>query len=124
VGHSRFIWWVDEKPSSIEVGVLLKLYLSGATADCQWDEPGGRWMVGLPGKVAVTWLGSPDMCAKYGIEPRDDPKCYPEERWFEVWVDEECCDVITRAMDDFTNAVATGFAKLVARRWQGRYEAG
>jgi hypothetical protein len=44
------------------------------------------------------------------------------ERWFEVWVGQDCIDVITRMMDEVTNNIAQGFAKLCARWWEGEIE--
>ncbi len=44
------------------------------------------------------------------------------ERWFEVFADSEQFDVITREMDEITNAIANGFAQLAARLWDGKVE--
>ncbi len=51
-------------------------------------------------------------------------RSFPEEahRWFEVHLGSDNIDVITRRQDEFTNAVAHGFAALVARFWSGTYE--
>lgn len=47
---------------------------------------------------------------------RDQP------RFFEIFCDEDNIDVITRQADEYTNAVAEGFAALVARLFNGRRE--
>ena len=61
----------------------------------------------LPGKLSFPFLSEED---------QEDG-----ERWFEVCCisESENIDVITRQSDSFTNAVAEGFAELIAGRWEG-----
>jgi hypothetical protein len=40
----------------------------------------------------------------------------------EVYIDSDNIDVITRQGDEATNALALGFAKLLARYWDGELE--
>lgn len=48
--------------------------------------------------------------------------CRDDERWFEVWIGDDCLDIITRQQDHYTNALADGFAKLAANFWDGKVE--
>lgn len=47
-----------------------------------------------------------------------------DARWIEVWLGEDCLDVILRAQDDVTHAMGLGLATLAARVWNGRLEYG
>lgn len=51
---------------------------------------------------------------------------YAEEakrsRWIEVFLGDDYVNVVTRSHDEATNALADGFAELVARYWQGKFE--
>lgn len=62
-----------------------------------------------PHRIFVTLSG-------YNQRFADEP---PEERFIEIYVDDDHLDVITRMQDDYTCAVADGFYKHIARRWQG-----
>lgn len=42
-----------------------------------------------------------------------------EDRYLEIYVDDDHVDVMTRFADDYTNAVADGFYKLVQRIYDG-----
>lgn len=51
------------------------------------------------------------------------PSVLHEERWFEVIVEENSLDILTRAQDQVTCVIADGFADLCAQFWSGVREA-
>lgn len=46
----------------------------------------------------------------------------PVQRYFEIHVSDTTVNVVTRNMDDITNAIATGLAQRLARKFRGRYD--
>src|SRR5437667_6692563 len=79
-------------------------YLSDVGTESKWSR--NRWFVTLPGKPESM---------------RHRPAAH-EERWFEVFIGTDSVDVITREADEFTNVVAEGFAKRIARMLDGKME--
>lgn len=99
----RFVYWDNEKPSEYDIGILLQNYMRDAAKQVEWK--GARFIVFLFGYTELPGRS--------------------EKRVFEVYISKDAhIDVITRDMDDYTNAVAEGFARLAARRWKGRLEQG
>lgn len=45
----------------------------------------------------------------------------PRPRWIEVWLGDDCIDVMTRQADDFTWWIAYDIANKIARFWSGTY---
>jgi hypothetical protein len=99
------------RPSREEVGKVLEDYLGGSAISVEWDKQGKRFIAQLHG------VGSNPF--KRLVE-KTSPEA--EERWLEVSLGSDNIDVITRRQDELTNAVAHGFAALVARFWSGTYE--
>jgi hypothetical protein len=102
---------------------VLEDYLGKAAADIAWQTD--RFIVTLRG--APTWpfqRVGPATDAQRGSWPElaTEPDGSPRPRWFEVPIGDDNIDVITRDSDDYTNVVATGFARLVARAWHGEVE--
>lgn len=87
-------------PTPEEVGDELKSYLQGV-GRVEWGHAGARWFATMPGPPEHT---------------------LDNERWFEVYIGSDNLDVITRQSDNFTNAVAAGFAERCARVFGGRLE--
>jgi len=85
-----------------------------------------RWIITLPGQPSFPFkriCEVPDPFSNHFL-------CHQKKRWFEVYVgslkDKKTpgIDVITRMQDEFTNNIAEGYAKLVARYYEGRYDDG
>lgn len=103
----RFVYF-DDRPAPLNEALktLLDRYLSGV-GRVEWCV--GRWFATLPGAPCD---------ARGRLEPEDMPRA----RWFEVYRHDDSVDVITRDGDQYTEAVAVGFARLVALEWAGRLE--
>lgn len=114
-------WFVyfpkGEVPSKEDVGKALEDYLGAYATRVYWQRD--RWFAVLVGTKSWPFkrLEPPDsrMAQAAALETE-------EERWIEVWLDNECIDVMTRHSDEATNNLASGFAKLAARYWKGRLE--
>ena len=117
----RFIYFKrGQVPSREDVGKVLEDYLGAllATNDWQADKAphkSGRWMAKLTG--SKSW---PFRRVEHDAQCPWEP--HTQERWIEVYIDTNNIDVITRRQDELVSNVADGFAKLVARYWQGKLE--
>lgn len=111
----RFVYWQNPSriPSADQVGNVLRDYLGNFAVSVRWE--GGRWLAMLRGPT------SPMLRSEPGAPWTDEPR----ERWIEVYVSMDTdpyIDVITRSMDEATNALADGFAKRCAAWWDGKLE--
>lgn len=118
----RFIRFDKGKvPSKEDVGKALEDYLGAFLVQNEWG--GGRWTAEIVGNNS--WPLRRVVDTSKGFFQRMSGK-YEEEatrkRWVEVFIDIDNIDVMTRSHDEATNALADGFAKLVARFWQGQLE--
>lgn len=119
MAYDRFITWPDnsQRPSPEEVEKALRRYIHlGGTV----SKRDGSWLDAvLPGEPRYVFKDWADEEAlKRGGNKGG-------ERWFEVFVPTNLTStysIITRTADEFTNAVADGFASLVARRWDGKWD--
>lgn len=100
MARDRFIRFEQRVPSRGEVEIAIRSYVEGLADHVYWDRD--RFFVMVPG-----------MAARIDV---------PVRRWFEVYLGPTLIDVMTREMDDVTNAIADGFARLVARTYEGKLE--
>jgi hypothetical protein len=114
----RFVYWNEKKPTQEQVQLVLEDYVRDLATEVKWDQ--GRFYVVLPGMGSNPLARVSDwpLMADMAKEQRET------ERWIEVWLGDDCLDVITRHADEITNNIASGFAKLCARYWKGRLEEG
>lgn len=123
MASDRFINNCKRKPTKDDIGTALVDYLGDPLVrELRWETD--RWFVSLPGKRShpLRQLVDEGYRKKY-IDPEMNEQ--PDTaRWFEVWVDGNTVDVITRQQDELTSNIALGFAKLVARFWEGKLETG
>lgn len=112
----RTVRWKASPPSLEDLDQTLRCYVDAAAKEVRWDSDGHRFYAVLKGRPRhpFEWDESVKELAR-ALKQHD-------ERWFEVYVDDRYVDVITRGADEFTMAVAEGFAALIARRWDGRRE--
>lgn len=105
----RFIYWREKKPTSVEIANFLTNYMGSAQKDFKYDYTLGQhcWTVGVPG------VGCNPLCRLAGTEDASQG-----ERWFEVYLTDDSLDVLTRMQDQFTNAIAEGFAEMIARWYE------
>ena len=110
----RFIYWQENKPTSfVEIANFLMCYMGCAQKDFSYDNTANqhRWTIGIPG---------------VGCNPNriiaELPDPVSSDRWFEVVLTDESLDVLTRMQDPFTNAIAEGFAEMIARWYEARRE--
>jgi hypothetical protein len=103
-----FVYWAPRYRSVAAVGNELHQYFGDLAKVISLAEGQSRWLVDLTGRPE--W--------RPGLTAKD----LYDSRWIEVFVSEEYIDVITREMDDATNALARGFAERCARKWEGRLE--
>jgi hypothetical protein len=111
MAYDRFIKWNPQLPlpEQKRIGEILHQYVS-EIGIVEWKED--RFYVSFKGKGTQPFTTK----AKEVYNP------YRDERWFEVWIGEEKISVITREQDPITNAIAEGFAALIARYFQGKRE--
>lgn len=110
----RFVYWESERPTQEEVGQVCEDYVKGLGA-VEWNDPQSRFYIHLTGAYSC-----PQDRAKGGRFARPAPEPGFEGRYIEVWIGEDCLDIMTRHQDDVTNAIAEGLAKFFARFWKGR----
>lgn len=115
MSNDRFINF-SKRPAKAAIAKFLADFV-GEAGRLEWSVD--RWI--------ITLVGKPSACFKQF--KRRVTKGYRElfelqpSRWIEVWPGQYCIDVLTRTMDEFTNAVAEGMAKCIARFWDGSLEA-
>lgn len=117
----RFVYWKKgNEPTREQLQLVLEDYVRDLAESVEWDGPGHRFFVKLPGMCSnpAARFTDSDMIRRMAIEDRKT------ERWFEVYVDDDNVDVMTRHSDWITNGIATEFAKICAQFWQGRLEMG
>lgn len=115
----RFVYFrKGVQPTREQLQWALEDYVRDLALEVTWH--GDRFMVLLPGKCShpATRLIESEMLRNAFLQERDT------ERWFEVYVDTDNVDVITRRGDWITNAIATEFARLCAQFWHGDLEMG
>lgn len=101
----RFIYWESKglHPTYDEIELAVKNYVN--LPDSVTKE-GNFLFIALPGNASFNDRFTP-----------------PDNvRWFEVFYDKDYVDVMTRLQDEFTSAVADGFARAIARRWSGKLQ--
>jgi hypothetical protein len=114
----RFVKFAKGKvPNRADVGKVLADYLGGLLLGKEWKRD--RWMALLAGNKSWPFRQVEPIPSEMAKAAAEEAK---EERWIEVVVSSEDIDVLTRRQDELVNNVADGFAKLVARYWQGRLE--
>lgn len=106
----RIVCWQEKKPTKQILGDTLEDYI-GEAGKVEWIDD--RWYCTFPGKPSSPFRR---MLPQTQIFLRND------ERWFEVFINSESVDIITRSADEFTNVVAKGFAELLVRFWEARLE--
>jgi len=130
MASDRFIYFAEGKvPSHQDVGMMLEDYLGAVMAGIEWG--GSSWTALLVGNKSWPFR------RVYERGPAFNKPLYPglqaildeerdgrahEERRVEVYIGDDNIDVITRRQDELTNRIADGFARLVARFWQGSLE--
>lgn len=115
---NRFIVFERGKiPSREDVGKALEDYLGEIALNVYRD--GNRYVAVLVGNLSGPFqqIDSDPSLADHYLNDNED-----RGRWFEVHLGEDDVNVMTRQSDCVTNAVARGFAKLVAQCWHGRLE--
>jgi len=116
MASDRFVRWKkNTKPTKDEVEQVIKDYLGETMTSLKWE--GDRFFACLVGKTTAPLKSVADEDLRRILTHRDG-----EERWMEVWLADDCLDVMTRGMDEYTNNVADGLAKIFARFWQGKLE--
>lgn len=111
----RFVYWRDKCPSPMQIKAALIHYMGGVG---ELEDKGHTIIVHIPGGVNHV----PERLADPDYEwSEKDKRTRPSKRWFEVFIaeDDRNIDIITRQMDEFTNALADGFLSLTARLWDG-----
>src|SRR5580658_8359689 len=108
MARDRFINWdrLAERPSLEQIRTLLFTYLDGMVGvyveEIKRHGALHGFFVNLSGK-----------CKRHGEE---------SPRWLEVVIGALSYDVLTREMDDITNDIADGVARLMARKFKGKIE--
>ncbi len=113
----RFVYWQENKPTREQIYQFVCNFLGGVVYSI--TEECGRYMVTLPGRNTFPFKGLGHPHEEVWKERFAPPY---HTRFIEVWYDEECVDFITREADEYTNVLAEGMAKAVARYWQGRLD--
>jgi len=112
----RFIHKCQKKPTKRVLRIAAEDYLGDLLQEIRWM--GDRWIVTIKGERSHPFKRLVDPKILFlDQEPKDG-------RWFEIWVKGKTVDIITRRQDELTNNIASGFARLVARFWEGKLEEG
>ena len=110
----RFIRWPSpsKRPSRAKCdGALHYFFGDSVEIGIRWDRD--RWFVALPGKPSTREFD--------GL--RGPPSSiYRKERFIEVHLGKKNLDVMTRQADLFTNCLADGLAKFMAKIFDGELE--
>lgn len=110
----RIINKCQKRPTKKDLRIAAEDYLGDLLQGIQWAED--RWIVTIKGNRS------------HPLQRLADPKFLDQEpkdgRWFEVWFNGKTVDVITRRQDELTGNIASGFASLVARFWEGELDEG
>lgn len=115
MGRSTYVrFGADKKPTRDEIQIVLEDYLGMAAVEItRHDE--GSWSCVLPGKPRAPLNR---IVGAYPHLTFED-----NERFFEAQLIEGKELVITtRGADEFTNAIASRFAEICARFWQGELQ--
>lgn len=120
MAYDRFVYWnTSRRPTREQLQMVLEDYLNGIATEVKWDHD--RFFAKLSGKQTHPLRRMPENeVARYAVMATEEV----EERWIEVWIGNDCIDVMTRFADELTNRIADGFAQLCARFWNGRLEIG
>jgi len=109
----------DRRPKRDDVERLLRNFFGeGATTSIDWE--GGRFYVTLPGHLTFPFAGLTEETTNMELATQWDDR----GRWIEVYVARTNVDVITRGMDEYTNALADHIAEMLARFWNGELDDG
>jgi len=117
MARDRFIWFKGEHkvPSKDDVQSVLTHFI-GEAGTVEWRKDQSRFYMVLQGDPSWPFT---DM--DLGVHnPHGEDK--GRSRWIEVYMGKDNIDVMTRMMDEYTNTVADGVAKMIARFWQGQLE--
>ena len=124
----RFVRWPEgsRRPTAEEVRLVVEDYLGGYAERVDDD---GRSPVGAIEAFFVAWTSgrqSHPLRRIVGASPSAliEPEAGFEARCIEVWVHDDCVDVLTRHQDAATNALARGLAAVLAGYWAGKLEEG
>ena len=105
------------KPSKNDIKKTLEDYTDGLATKVIWKTD--RFFVRLPGLCRHPLVRVLPKSSPAGKSFEQEPR----ERWIEVWMGKDgTVDVMTRQADALTNNIATGYAKIVAKYWDGRLE--
>lgn len=122
----RFVYFTDVMPSREEVRMIFEDYLRGIATEVKETQKDFRMVAFLHGTESHPFQRINDMAKRrqeaYANEPRaievffhyDEAQTGPHP----------AIDVITRQGDEVTSVLATGFAQLMARYFNGRLEMG
>lgn len=111
----RFIRWQNKEktPKINELHTVLEDFFN-KTAEVTWNVD--RILIDLPGKSCI-----PHRIFLNGHVVKS-PTVPREERFIEIYVGEDNVDVITCEADEYTNTIAEGITKMIARLWEGKQE--
>jgi hypothetical protein len=115
----------DKGPTKGQLGRLIKDYLGGIMTSLRWG--GQRWTAVLVGPKSWMYRRSFDPSCKYQrleAAAHESEGWYQQERWIEVWLGDDCIDVITRQQDELTNDIASRLAWRIALLYKGTLEKG
>jgi hypothetical protein len=120
MANDTFIYFEKgRKPSKKDIQKTLEDYMEGIATEIRWEKD--RFFVRLPGTCRhplqrVLPLDMAHVWRQFAEDPR--------ERWIEVWINKKTgtIDVMTRMSDRITNAIAQGYAQVIAKWWSGRIE--
>jgi hypothetical protein len=122
MAHDVFVHWKDssKKPTREEVEHVIRDFFGQAASEIFWGN--GRFFVTLASSRS-------NPLAHLDIIPEEMRRIIDSERerdgggrHMEVWLGDDCLDVITRRQDEFVHACQDGLAKVFARVWEGRIE--
>lgn len=123
--QDKKVSWHESKPTKSEIRRVALNFLGGIGKVSRWKD---CWLsVLIPGSVThplKDLKGVPTSCNLTAKNTNtSNMKYIPEERWFEVFWQEDHVSVITRPLaDEFTGCIADQFARILARWWEAKLE--
>jgi hypothetical protein len=103
-------------PTKKDLRLAAEDYLGDLLQEVRWAED--RWIVTIKGQRSHPLQRLVDPKVLFLAQEPDDG------RWFEIWFKGKTVDIITRRQDELTNNIASGFARLIARFWEGELDEG
>lgn len=117
MGLDRFVHWKKHVPSKNDIEKILNNFFHAIHKKIWWSKD--RFIVELPGDPTYIFNGVSDEREDLKLD-----KVYKEgsSRFLEIWIAEDCIDIITRSGDELTNSLANELARRISLYYQAELD--